>query len=102
MTKLLALVVLLYGAVGASAATGVQTWCSDSYGYDKPAEWVMPTGGPFVLRVGGKVVDPFEDYAVTEDDFIYTTIDYASEGIEYKKQKILIFRDRVFWPCDKK
>jgi hypothetical protein len=95
-----ALMGLLYSVVATGAATPAK-WCSDSYGYDKPAELIVPSEGAEVLRVSGKVVNLFDEYAPTGSDFIYATIDYASQGIE-KKQRILIFRDRVFWPCDQK
>jgi hypothetical protein len=39
----------LCGAASAYAAEP-QKWCSDSY--DKPAELIMPSDGPFVFKVG--------------------------------------------------
>jgi hypothetical protein len=93
--------ILMCGVVGANAATAPEKWCSVSYGYGTLAELVIPPDGPEVLRVDGKITE-LADFALTPEQFTYATIDYASEGIEYKKQKILIVLDRVFWPCDKK
>lgn len=87
MRKLIAIMALLCGAASAYAAEP-QKWCSDSY--DKPAELIMPSDGPFVFKVGGKTENLFDDdYVLTEDSFIYATIEFASEGFEYKKDALI-------------
>jgi len=92
MRKLLIVLALLCGAASAHAATA-QKWCSD--GFDKPAELTL-TQAP-VFKVGDKVeaLDP----EFWPEDVTFATIDYALEGDEHKDEQIVIYKDRVFWPC---
>jgi hypothetical protein len=51
------------------------------------------------IRVKGRLVERL-DKEFWHEHVIFANIDYASEGEEHKGQQILIYQDRVFWPCD--
>gem|GEM_PF-5175397 len=91
----------MYGAVTCLAAPPTPKWCS--YGFDqgdKPAELVFFRGNP-ELRLQGKTVRLAEEHGIWEETVTFATISYWTEGIEYRNQRIVIYLDRVFWPCEK-
>jgi hypothetical protein len=55
----------------------------------------LPPNGIPTLRIDNKT----QELADFEDPFTYATVSFATEGIEYKDQKIIIYQDRVFWPA---
>lgn len=83
MKTALALVVFVCGAASAAADTSryVQPYCST--GFDKPAK-ISAEG---VVTIGGK--------AQSGDSQRPAEIILASG----ERQHVIIFRDRVFWPC---
>jgi hypothetical protein len=88
------------GAASAYAAAPAEKWCSGGYNLtNNQAELVMRPDGP-VLRLGDKTENLAAGGAIWEEKLIFATIDYAQEGVEYKDQKIVIYQDRVFWPCE--
>jgi len=88
MRKVLALVVLLCGAASANAGTGILPVPYCSKGFDKPA--VMSVDG--WVTIGGV---PVRDDKPDE----YTFGVLTPQGKDDTKQLVVIFRDRVFWPC---
>jgi hypothetical protein len=81
------------GVGTAYSAPPVKEWCSD--GFEKPAE--LSLSQPPVFKVGDKIeqLDP----EFWPEDVTFATIDYALEGDEHKDEQIVIYQDRVFWPC---
>jgi hypothetical protein len=57
--------------------------------------------GP-VLHIGSKSEDLAADGQPWKEKLTFATIAYSMEGVEYKGEKIVIYQDRVFWPCEKK
>jgi hypothetical protein len=95
MRKLLAVVVLLCGAVSADAAEP-QKWCSE--GFDKPAVITAD----YRVIIGGVTQNEAQDMDPQRADItILGEGDDESDpgSTAYDKQEVLIFRDRVFWPC---
>ena len=90
MRKLLALVALLCGAVSAQAdaLAPLTPYCSD--GFAKPA--VLTGDGQ--LTIGGEAQH-------VECQYFAEVVTY-DKGAETNQQSVMIFRDRVFWPCEAK
>lgn len=89
------------GAVSVYAAAPAEKWCSGAYDLtDRQAELVMLPDGP-VLHIGNKTENLAAGGTIWEQKLTFATIDYAVKGVEYKDQKIVIYQDRVFWPCEK-
>jgi hypothetical protein len=99
MKNLMAIVALLGGLAGADAAEP-QRWCSD--GFDKPAELIEVEGWPnFVLKVEGRPDEPLNTDHNSPLNSASVRIHGEADEAEEETQEIWIFRDRVFWPCDK-
>ena len=95
MRKTLAIVALLCGAVSASAAPA-KKWCSE--GFDKPAEITLEDS--MRMTIGGQQQE-FDDAEVSESPNAVRGADLRlyEEDEPGEKQHVIIFRDRVFWPC---
>ena len=91
MKNLLACLVLLCSATSSYAAEP-QRWCT-GFGTDQQAELVFLDEGPFI-QIDGKVTELPDKWHVH-----FATMDYESHGITYRDQKVVIYNDRVFWPC---
>jgi hypothetical protein len=89
MRTRIAMVALLCGTAKANADTAafLTQYCSD--GFDKPA--VISDDGHFTI--GGKVQN------VTGQFFAEVVV--YSKGDVVKRETVIVFRDRVFWLCDK-
>ncbi len=107
MRKLMALVVLLCGAASADAADSVSSWCSA--GFDAPA--ILTNNQGFVLKVGNKTErlgdgrsfgTGMNGRVFPNGDLLSTAEFAAASGPNGPEEviPILLFRDRVFWPCD--
>ena len=92
MRKLLAVVVLLCGAVGADAAEP-HKWCSD--GFDGGRAELVSSGNGLALTIGG---EPVEIEGDGHEPTVGSAMLTFSDGGKPTHQ-IWIFRDRVFWPC---
>jgi hypothetical protein len=101
----LALVGIMCSAVATSAATPVKTWCSD--GFDKPAKILFDPGTSsggdrFEITIGGELqpFDDAEEVALSGPNTVRGADLYLyGEGTRGDKQDVIIYRDRVFWPC---
>lgn len=92
---------LICGVATCLAAPPTPKWCS--YGFDdtdEPAELVFFRSGP-EFRLKGKTLK-LADNPFWVELMTFATIDYVTEGIEYHDRQIIIYKDRVFWPCEKK
>lgn len=98
----LVLVALIWEVASCLARPPTPKWCS--YGFDqgeKPAELVFFRSGP-ELRLRGKTSNLADGNPFWVEQMTFATIDYWTEGIEYRNQQIVIYKSRVFWPCEKK
>lgn len=120
MRSTLALVALLVGAVGAAAypAEGAPL-CSK--GFDKPARLVFANegdaqilsltigdvtekfefGGSAGTGLNGSVYYPVDGPGDQAELLLHTIIEMDSNEGHEDAPEILIFRDRVFWPCER-
>jgi hypothetical protein len=101
MRMALASVALFCGVATCLAASPTTKWCSN--GFDEtgePAELVFSQSGA-ELRLKGKTSNLAEGNPFWAEYVTFATIDYSTEGIEYRDQQIVIYKDRVFWPCKK-
>ena len=90
--NLLCCLVLLCSA-SSSYAAEPQRWCFGVGGAsDQRAELVFLDDG--VIQMNGKVLGIRERERV-----MIGTMDVESTGASYKDQKVVIYQDRVFWPC---
>jgi hypothetical protein len=90
--NLLCCLVLLCSATSSYAAEP-QRWCFGVGGpSDQRAELVFLDDG--VIQMNGKVLEIRERERV-----MIGTMDVESTGASYKDQKVVIYQDRVFWPC---
>ena len=90
--NLLACLVLLCSAASSHAAEP-QRWCFGVGGpSDQRAELVFLDDG--VIQMNGKVLEIRERERV-----MIGTMDVESTGASYKDQRVVIYQDRVFWPC---
>lgn len=103
MRAALALAALLAGLASADAAEP-QKWCSN--GFDKPATLTLADDYAMSLNIGG-TVEVFRNPGL-EDGLVYwingtpNRLWDAMTHAEDEEIKILLFRDRVFWPCEAK
>jgi hypothetical protein len=90
--NLLCCLVLLCSATSSYAADP-QRWCFGVGGpSDQRAELVFLDDG--VIQMNGK------DLGIRERERVMIgTMDVESTGASYKDQKVVIYEDRVFWPC---
>jgi hypothetical protein len=90
--NLLCCLVLLC-SVTSSYAAEPQRWCFGVGGpSDQRAELVFLDDG--VIQMNGK------DLGIRERERVMIgTMDVESTGASYKDQKVVIYEDRVFWPC---
>jgi hypothetical protein len=100
MRKLMAIVALfLCGTAGADAAE-LQEWCSD--GFEKPAKLIEVEGWPnFVLKIDGRPDEPLNTDHNSPLNSASVRVHGEADEEEEETQEIWIYRDRVFWPCDK-
>lgn len=100
MRLALASVALIYGAATCLAKSPTPKYCS--YGFDEtgePAELVFFENGP-EFRLRGKTTNLAEGgNPFWVERVIFGKIDFWNEGTEYRDQKIVLYEDRVFWPC---
>ena len=94
MRYVLALILVLCGAANAEADTNRFGTAYCSNGFEKPAvitaEGELKIGGALKGEIGFGDLKPFR-WATVSD----------TEGNGGEPQDIIIFRDRVFWPCPK-
>ena len=95
MRNLLTCLVLLCSAANTYAAEP-QRWCTDAGG--QRAELVFADNGPPVIRIKDKVTETLDE-ATWRGHVIFGTMDYELGQMSYKDQKVVIYDDRVFWPC---
>jgi hypothetical protein len=101
MRRTLVLATLLYGAVSADAAAPAKKWCSDGSGYLVLSDEVL------TMTANGKT-ELFEYAGPTNDKtgavFVATSGPKQNENYIFKEKigetDAVIFRDRVFWPCE--
>ena len=90
--NLLPCLVLLCSATSSYAAEP-QRWCYGVGGpSDQRAELVFLDND--VIQMNGKVLDNIE-----RESIMIGTMDVKNQGVSYKDQKVVIYQDRVFWPC---
>lgn len=94
MRNLLACLVLLWSAASTCAAEP-ERWCSVAG--DQRAELVFLDSGP-IIRVNGKVTEHL-DVATWRGHVIFATMNYELGQMAYKDQKVVVYNDRVYWPC---
>lgn len=89
MRKLIVIVALLCSAASAHADTSafLTAYCSD--GFSKPA--VISGDGKF--KIGNKTKEVKGQY--------FANVVIHSQGTVVKEETVIIYQDRVFWPCDK-
>jgi hypothetical protein len=101
MRLALASVALICGAAVCDAKSPTSKYCSDGFEETGPsAELVFFENGP-ELRVKGKTINLAEGNPTWVERMTFGKIDYWTEGIEYRDQEIIIYKDRAFWPCRK-
>jgi len=92
---------LMCGAAACLAASPTPKFCSYGFGdTDEPAELVFFRSGP-EFRLRDKTLKLADGNPFWMEKMTFATIDYVTEGIEYRNREIVIYRDRVFWPCEK-
>lgn len=84
----------LLGNAVSTYAVEPERWCSPE-GYDHPAELVILDDGP-VIKINGKA-----EHLGAEGQYhlMHATMDYETGGMMYRDQKVMIYHDHVFWPC---
>ena len=84
---------LLLCSATSSYAAEPQRWCTGVGGSnDQRAELVFLDND--VIQMNGKVLEKAERAGI-----MIGTMDVVSDGVSYKDQKVVIYRDRVFWLC---
>ncbi len=101
MRLALASAALICGVATCYAKSPTSKYCS--YGFDEtdsPAELVFFDNGP-EFRLKGKTTNLAEGNPTWVESMTFGKIDYWTEGIEYRDQEVIIYKDRAFWPCRK-
>jgi hypothetical protein len=88
MRKIIAIVALLCGATGAYAAEP-QKWCFET------SQLVMTD--PPVIRTPGRADEQFDEF--WPEQLVKATVSYSDDANGNEITPVMLYGDRVFWPC---